>query len=308
MLIDQQLKMPLSEQRRVELLAEKSELQSGLISQATAVRYFAELQANIDYADRRLAEIEGTGDYKFGLSFVLGDHLVFGDAQAQERKSLVRWRRENVTEQLFMLEGQFPGTRNNYWHPPGLYGNSPDYLQQMSNIAGDGLAAMAGLAGTAPPGILPGERVAESEWARGAPLVANTGYLGGYGPYTGPVIFRVPASGATSSEMKEIEDYVKGANMALNGGALSRTGRVRTSGGLRKAARDAIDVERERAAAAGAPYIGDVGHVPDTTWMGVPSPYLWSDMSPRINKSLGAQARQYPLGFKPTEFIFERPK
>ena len=28
----------------------------------------------------------------------------------------------------------------------------------------------------------------------------------------------------------------------------------------------------------------------------------------RVNKSLGAQARRYPLGFKPTEFTFEDPE
>jgi hypothetical protein len=31
------------------------------------------------------------------------------------------------------------------------------------------------------------------------------------------------------------------------------------------------------------------------------------DLSPRVNQSLGSQARRYPIGHMPTEFIFEPP-
>jgi hypothetical protein len=60
--------------------------------------------------------------------------------------------------------------------------------------------------------------------------------------------------------------------------------------------------ERMEAAENGTPYKDHAGHVPDKTWTGDPNPYKWLDMSPRLNASLGAQARRYPLGYKPTEF------
>jgi toxin YxiD len=63
--------------------------------------------------------------------------------------------------------------------------------------------------------------------------------------------------------------------------------------------------EGRRAAAAGEPYAGDVGHVPDTTWVGKPDPPSWQDLTEKANKSLGAQARNYPVGYKPTRFLFE---
>lgn len=47
------------------------------------------------------------------------------------------------------------------------------------------------------------------------------------------------------------------------------------------------------------------GHVPDTTWTDDPLPHSWLDLDPRVNLSLGGQAGGYPVGFRPTEFIFD---
>ena len=51
-----------------------------------------------------------------------------------------------------------------------------------------------------------------------------------------------------------------------------------------------------------APYSGQVGHVPDTTWTGTPVGRQWQDQTQRVNASLGGAARGYPIGFRPTIF------
>lgn len=56
---------------------------------------------------------------------------------------------------------------------------------------------------------------------------------------------------------------------------------------------------------AGTPYTGHVGHVPDTTWTNSPVPYFWLDLDPIVNTSLGGQAKKYPIGYKPTGFVFK---
>ena len=97
-----------------------------------------------------------------------------------------------------------------------------------------------------------------------------------------------------------------GANEAQLAGALSPTGRGSTAGALRQEADLATAAERARAAAAGTPYGPmNAGHVPDTTWTGNPQPYSWLPLSPRVNSSLGSQAAQYPIGFKPTGFYLD---
>lgn len=119
----------------------------------------------------------------------------------------------------------------------------------------------------------------------------------------GPVLIKAPP-GATADEIAQVQQYVDLSNEALDAGALSPTGRVSTAGQLRQQASAAAAEERAQAAAAGNPYAGQVGHVPDTTWTGTPQPYTWLDLSPRVNMSLGGQAVQYPIGYQPTEFIF----
>jgi hypothetical protein len=121
----------------------------------------------------------------------------------------------------------------------------------------------------------------------------------------GPVTFRPPKGGASAEEIEQIRQYTASCNTALQDGALSPTGRVSTSGRLRALASASARAEGRRAAAAGTPYAGNVGHVPDTTWVGKPDPPSWQDLTAKANKSLGAQARGYPVGFKPTRFLFE---
>lgn len=63
--------------------------------------------------------------------------------------------------------------------------------------------------------------------------------------------------------------------------------------------------ERIRTENAGIPYRGVVGHVPDTTWINKPEPPMWADQIYRVNSSLGGQSLRYPIGYKPTYFIFK---
>lgn len=123
---------------------------------------------------------------------------------------------------------------------------------------------------------------------------------------SGPVAFRAPP-GATAEELAQVRAYVEASNEALKAGQLSPTGRVSTAGDLRTDASLAAAQERARAVAAGQPYEGHAGHVPDTTWTGNPQPYRWLDLAPRVNSSLGGQAAAYPVGYKPTGFIFTFP-
>lgn len=110
------------------------------------------------------------------------------------------------------------------------------------------------------------------------------------------VIIYAP-KGATAEEIAMIKEYVRRCNCALGSGQLSATGRVRTEGLLRDMASQQARQERVRAAQAGTPYNGVVGHAPDSTWTGSPaSPQGWMDMSRTVNSSLGRQATNYPTG------------
>jgi hypothetical protein len=122
---------------------------------------------------------------------------------------------------------------------------------------------------------------------------------------SGPVIFSIP-DWATPVEVDQFTAYVKGANEAGAAGALSSIGRVPTKGALRDEASQAARAERARAEAAGTPYQGHAGHVPDTTWTGNPNPHSWMDLSGRVNSSLGAQALRYPVGHKAQIFLLKR--
>ncbi len=86
---------------------------------------------------------------------------------------------------------------------------------------------------------------------------------------------------------------------------MSPTGRVSTSGALRSGADRAASAERKRAEAAGSPYRFFVGHGPDTTWTGRPDAPFWVDIEQSINSSLGRQAQDFPIGYRPSRFIFE---
>jgi hypothetical protein len=117
----------------------------------------------------------------------------------------------------------------------------------------------------------------------------------------GPVVFKAPAN-ATPEEIAQTKAYVDGCNDALVDGALSSTGRVSTSGELRRAASAAARAERLRRPEA---YEGlHVGHSPDTTWTGTAEPHSWLPLTARVNTSLGGQSRGYPIGYQPTSFEY----
>jgi len=98
-----------------------------------------------------------------------------------------------------------------------------------------------------------------------------------------------PPPGATREQIEQVKAYCAGCNSALEAGALSPTGRVSTAGRLRQAASRAAAVERANAEAAGTPYQGHAGHVPDTTWTGKAEPHSWLDLDPEVNMSLGGK-------------------
>jgi hypothetical protein len=114
-------------------------------------------------------------------------------------------------------------------------------------------------------------------------------------------VYVSPPPDATPAQIQQVQAYATGANEAIQQGLLMN-GRVSTAGALRQAASRAAATERSSAAAAGTPYQGQVGHVPDTTWTGTPQPYSWLDLDPAVNASIGGQANGYPLGFVPTDF------
>jgi len=140
----------------------------------------------------------------------------------------------------------------------------------------------------------------------GSPSSAAQQVQAGGQSMSGPVYVKPPPN-ATSAQVAQVQAYVNGANQARLANALSPTGRVPTAGTLRNAASQAAAAERAAAQAAGIPYQGAVGHVPDTTWTGNSQPYMWLDLDPTVNSSIGGQANAYPIGYQPTEFIYGQP-
>jgi hypothetical protein len=140
----------------------------------------------------------------------------------------------------------------------------------------------------------------QPEPATATPTVTTTG--------SGPVRFKPPAN-ATPEQLAQWREATQVCNECLQAGELSSTGRVSTKGALRRAATRDIAKEKARAAAAGTPYRGHAAHMPDTTWTGKPTPPRgYRDYDPAVNTSMGSQAKNYPVGYKPTEFVLEEPK
>ncbi|WP_420998493.1 hypothetical protein ACKI2N_032040 [Cupriavidus sp. 30B13] len=131
--------------------------------------------------------------------------------------------------------------------------------------------------------------------------VANSG-----NSMSGPVVLRDPVAGATLAQEGQIRQYAAIANLSIDEGYMSPTGRVSTTGATRVEASAAAREERAVALAEGKPYVGVVGHGPDTTWTGRPVAPFWLDMDFSINSSLGRQAQDYPIGYKPTRFIYQK--
>lgn len=132
-------------------------------------------------------------------------------------------------------------------------------------------------------------------------------FVGPHPQGTGPVFFNPPPN-ATSAEIAQVKAYIDGANEALLADVLSPTGRVATAGKISQQGSREAALERARAADAGSPYIGQAGHVPDKTWSGTNPPFSWLDLSPRVNASLGSQAKNYPIGYKPYVFVINKAK
>lgn len=118
-------------------------------------------------------------------------------------------------------------------------------------------------------------------------------------------VYRVFFGGAAASPAKvqQICQYAGVCNQSISDERVSPSGRVFTIGALRNAASSAADAERAAARAAGRPYTGVVGHGPDTTWAGRPVSPFWLDMNNSISSSLGRQAQNYPLGYKPAIYL-----
>src|SRR5262249_6103142 len=98
--------------------------------------------------------------------------------------------------------------------------------------------------------------------------------------------YNISTTGMTAAERAVVTEYARRANAWL-----AQSGPVsvqRTSGTLRSQASAAARAERTRAALAGQPYQGQVGHVPDTALTGqaVP-PAGWLDMPGTSNNVIG---------------------
>ncbi|WP_216211176.1 putative T7SS-secreted protein [Amycolatopsis aidingensis] len=178
----------------------------------------------------------------------------------------------------------------------------PDLAISLATAGAGGVAARAGKGG-----LKAADEMADP--GKGADEIADTAKVADEAPTPpgdGPVTFRPPPN-ATPEEVAQVQRYVEACERAREAGALSDTGRVSTAGELREAASEAARAERLAAKEAGQPYSGHVGHAPDTTWTGKPDAFEWHDQTPRVNSSLGAQARRYPVGHQPSNFEFEGP-
>jgi hypothetical protein len=122
---------------------------------------------------------------------------------------------------------------------------------------------------------------------------------------SGPVVFADPKGGATPAQIQQIRRQIDLFNLSIDEGYMSPTGRVSTAGTLQRESKAAAREERVMAEAQGRPYAGVVGHGPDTTWTGRPVAPFWQDMDFSINSSLGRQAQNYPIGYKPTRAIYK---
>ena len=113
-----------------------------------------------------------------------------------------------------------------------------------------------------------------------------------------------PFKGASETDIKALHEYVAGCNQALREGKLSPTGRVATKGTEidRQAKRAARQERRAHPEKYPSPDIV-AGHVPDSTWLGHGNPPRWQAMSSKLNSSLAGQNNNYPVGYKPTEFL-----
>jgi RHS repeat-associated protein len=136
------------------------------------------------------------------------------------------------------------------------------------------------------------------------PLYAEQNAAGHAAAMTGEVVFR-PNAGMTAAERDSMRAATEAFEASREAGHLHPDGRQSTQGTLRDQADVEAARERRRAAQDGAPYQGAAGHIPDTTWTGVAAPPGgWMDLPHSVNSSMGAQSRRYPVGFRPTKFVY----
>ena len=123
----------------------------------------------------------------------------------------------------------------------------------------------------------------------------------------GPVIvdrFNSP-KGTTAAQEAQLREYASLSTLAEREGYLSPTGRVSTAGAIEQEAARARVLERQRAALAGTPYESNVAaHAPDSGWLGYGDPPFWLSTERRVNATIAGQQQRYPIGYKPTRFIF----
>lgn len=136
-------------------------------------------------------------------------------------------------------------------------------------------------------------------------LAGNTPVLVHNCNTNGEAEVRIPGW-ATAAEEQQFADYVDAANDAIARGQMSPTGRVSTTGEIRRAAAREAARERRRADAAGTPYTGVAGHTPDAMWLGHGKPPTWIDMTKRVNSSLSGQGQRCPVGCSPRRFVLIR--
>jgi RHS repeat-associated protein len=124
----------------------------------------------------------------------------------------------------------------------------------------------------------------------------------------GPVVvdgFNAPKV-TTASQEAQLREYASLSTLAEREGYLSPTGRVSTQGAIESQAARARVVERERARLAGTPYVlpNVAAHAPDSGWLGYGDPPFWHFAESRVNSTVAGQQARYPIGYKPTRFIF----
>jgi len=137
------------------------------------------------------------------------------------------------------------------------------------------------------PGTTIGGQFLPNVWemasaTKGQSSTSNTGGASN----TGPTPYNVDTTGLSAAEVAAIIEYTQEANrwLSANGPVIIQA----TSGMLRSQANAAARSERRRAAAAGTPYQGKAGHVPDTAVTGRPHPPAgWLDMPGKSNEVVG---------------------
>ena len=109
----------------------------------------------------------------------------------------------------------------------------------------------------------------------------------------------------TAAQEAQLREYASLSTLAEREGYLSPTGRVSTAGAIEREAARARVLERRRAALAGTPYDSNVAaHAPDSGWLGYGDPPFWLSTERRVNATIAGQQQRYPIGYKPTRFIF----